>query len=152
MIVASTRRNVSPIYVRTERTRFWEFLSGWHLGSNFFTLKICPDRPKVAPNLPNISKFGLRWVALHVIEAAKPSQPLPLPIHHQYLTWWDPMWPRTYLPFRPDWPPGCPIKTAWFCPDGIWETPNFSAQSVRMGIRVLHLYSGVLLIIGAHYR
>src|SRR5882762_11156939 len=100
MIVASTRRNVSPIYVRTERTRFWEFLSGWHLGSNFFTLKICPDRRKVAPNLPNISKFGLRWVALHGIEAAKPSQPLPLPIHHQYVTWWDPMWPRTCVSVR----------------------------------------------------
>jgi hypothetical protein len=64
MIVASTRRNVSPIYVRTERTRFGEFLSGWHLGSNFFTLKICPDRRKIAPNSSNISKFGLRWVAL----------------------------------------------------------------------------------------
>src|SRR5882762_2352744 len=97
MIVASTRRNVSPIYVRTERTRFWEFLSGWHLISNFFTLKICPDRRKVAPNLPNISKFGLRWVTLHVIEAAKPSQPLLLPIHHQYM---DPMWPRTCVSVR----------------------------------------------------
>src|SRR5882762_9230825 len=76
-------------------------MSGWHLGSNFCTLKICPDRRKIAPNSPNISKFGLRWVVLHVIEAAKPSQPLPLPIHHQYMTWWDPtMWPRTCLSIR----------------------------------------------------
>jgi hypothetical protein len=38
----------------------------------------------------------------------------------------------------------CLIKTAWFCLDGIWEMPIFSAQSVQMGIRVLHLYLGVL--------
>src|SRR5882762_3238048 len=74
---------------------------------------------------PDFGKFGCGslGVALHVIEAAKPSQPLPLPIHHQYLTWWDPMWPRTYLPFRPDWPPGCPIKTASWVLSG-WHLGN----------------------------
>jgi hypothetical protein len=117
------------------------------VGSKFFTLKICLDRRKFAPNSPNISKFGLRWaclgVALHVIEAAKPSQPLPLPIHHQYVTWWHPMWPRTRLSVRIGHL-GVPSKPHHgFCSDGIWETPTFSVQSDRMGIRVLHLYSGV---------
>jgi hypothetical protein len=55
----------------------------WHLSSNVFTLKICPDRRKMAPNSPNIFKIGLRWaclgVALHVIDAAKPSQPCRYP-------------------------------------------------------------------------
>jgi hypothetical protein len=108
----------------------------WHLGSIFFTLKICPDRPKIVPNSPNISKFGLRWaclgVALHVIEAA--SQPLPLPIHHQCVTWRDlcglglafPSGLATWVSHQ-----NRMILSGWHLGNA-----NFSAQSVRMGIRV----------------
>jgi hypothetical protein len=48
------------------------------------------------------------------------------------------------LHFCLDQASGYPLKTAWFCLDCVREMQKFSAQSVQMGIRVPHLYLGVL--------
>jgi len=52
-------------------------------------------------------------------------------------------WSKTFLSGLPyGWPP----RTARFCPDCKRETQKVSAQKVRIGIWVSHLYSGLYVI------
>jgi hypothetical protein len=77
-----------------EKTRFW---SGLHLGSIFVPSKLV--------------RIGEKLLQI---------RPLPLPIHHQYVTWWDPGLGLAFPSGLATW---VSHQNARFCPDGIWETP-----------------------------
>jgi hypothetical protein len=77
-------------------------------GSNFFTLKICPDRRKIAPKI-----WACLGVALHV-PASPYRYPFTITLHG-----------GTLCSLELAFPSGLAIKTTWSCPNGIWETPIF---------------------------